>query len=162
LGQLDLEAPLVRRRAAGEDIEDERRAIDDLDIECTLEIALLGGAEIVVDHDHVVADIIAPGLDLLEFPFADVGAGQGVREFLGYRAHDLDVDGFGQPRQLFQGIGCCPGLILTLDGYQEGLFGWAVGGMGRAWNGNLLRIVSDNAGFLIVPRRGAVMAIFRV
>ena len=44
LGQLDLEAPLVRRRAAGEDIEDQRRAVDDLDVERALEVALLGGA----------------------------------------------------------------------------------------------------------------------
>ena len=126
------------RRAAGEDVEDERCAIDDLDVERTLEVALLGGAEIVVDHDHVVADVVAPGLDLVELPFADVGAGQGMRELLCYRADDLNVDGFGQPRQFFQRIGGRPGLILTLDGDQESLFSWAVGRMGRAWNGNLL------------------------
>jgi hypothetical protein len=48
--------------------------------------------------------------------------------------------------------------VLTLDGDQEGMFGWAVGGMGRAWNGNLLGITSDE-GLLIVPRRGVVMAV---
>ena len=74
-------------------------------------------------------------------------------ELLGYRAHDLDVDRLGQPRQLFQGIGGCPGLIRTLDGDQEGLLSWAVGGLGRAWNGNLLGFRSDSEGLLIVPRR---------
>ena len=93
LSQLDLETPLVRRRAAGENVEDQSRAIDDFDVERALEVALLGGSEIVVNHDHVVADVVASGLDLLELPFADVGAGQGVRELLGHRAHDLDVDG---------------------------------------------------------------------
>jgi hypothetical protein len=141
----------VRRRAAGENVEDECRTVDDLDVEGTLEVALLGGAEIVIDHDDVVADIVTPGLDLLEFPFANVGTGQGMRELLGDRAHDLNVDGFGQPCQLFQGIGCRPGLILTLDGDQEGLFSWAVSGMGRAWNGNLLGITSDSGEFLIIP-----------
>ena len=74
-----------------------------------------------------------------------------MRELLGDRAHNFDVDGFGQPRQLFQGIGCRPGLILPLDGDQEGLFSRVVGGMGRAWNGNLLGMMSDSGGFLIVP-----------
>jgi hypothetical protein len=64
-----------------------------------------------------------------------------MRELLGHRAHDLDVDGLGQPRQLFQRIGGCPGLILTLDGDQERMFGRAVGGMWRAWNGSLLGIM---------------------
>ena len=42
LGQLDLEAPLVGRRAAGEDIENQSRPVDDLDVERALEVALLG------------------------------------------------------------------------------------------------------------------------
>jgi hypothetical protein len=84
-----------------------------------------------------------------------------MRELLSYRAHDLDIDGFGQPRQLFQGIGCRPGLILTLDGDQESLFSWAVGGMGRAWNGNLLEITSDSGEFLIIPWSDTAVAVFR-
>jgi hypothetical protein len=138
LRQLDLETPLVGRRAPGEDIEDKRRAIDDLHVERALEIPLLSGAEIVVDHNHVITDVVAPGLDLFELPFSDVGAGQRMSQLLGHRAHDLDVDSFGQPRQLFERIGGGPGLVLTLDGDQESVFGGAVGGMGRAWNGNLL------------------------
>jgi hypothetical protein len=141
LGQLDLEAALVGRRAAGEDVEDERCPIDDFDIERALEVALLSGAEIIVNHDHVVVDVVAPGLDLLELPFANVGAGQGMRELLGDRAYDLDVDGFGQPRQFFQRIGGRPGLVLTLDGDEKSVFGGAVGGMWRAWNGNLLGVI---------------------
>jgi hypothetical protein len=86
-----------------------------------------------------------------------------MRELLGYRAHDLDVDGLCQPRQLFQRIGGCPGLVLTLDGDQEGMFGWAVGGMGRAWNGDLLGVIVilDSDGLLIVPRRVVEMTYFR-
>ena len=147
------------RRAAGEDVEDECCAIDDLHVERALEVALLSGAEIIVNHDHVVVDLVAPGLDLLELPFANVAAGQGMRELLGDRAYDLDVDGLGQARQLFQRIGGSPGLILAFDGDQESMFGGAVGGMGRAWNGNLLGITSYGEGLLIVPRRGVVMAV---
>jgi hypothetical protein len=64
-----------------------------------------------------------------------------MRELLGYRADNLDLDGFSQPRQFFQRIGGSPRLILTLDGDQERMFGWAVGGMGRAWNGSLLGVI---------------------
>jgi hypothetical protein len=102
LGQLDLEAPLVGRRTAGEDVENQARPVDDLHVERALEIALLGWSQIVVDHDDVVADVVAPGLDLLELPLADVGAGQGMGELLCYRANDLDVDGLCEPRQFFQ------------------------------------------------------------
>jgi hypothetical protein len=79
-------------------------------------------------------------------------------ELLGYRADDLDVDGFGEPCQLFQGVGGCPGLMLTLDGDQEGMFGWAVGGMWRAWNGNLLSVFSGSGGlFIVLPGTRVVM-----
>jgi hypothetical protein len=84
-----------------------------------------------------------------------------MRELLGHRAHDLDVDGFGQPRQFFQRIGGSPGLILALDGDQEGMFGWTAGGMGRAWNVNLLVVIVnlDSDGLVIVPRRGVKTAV---
>ena len=39
---------------------------------------------------------------------------------------------------------------MTLDGDQKGMFGWAVGGMRRAWNGNLLGVISSSDGLLIV------------
>ena len=41
------------------------------------------------------------------------------------------------------------------------MFGGTVGGMGRAWNGNLLGTVSGGEGLLIVPRLGEMMAVFR-
>src|SRR5215213_9875268 len=82
-------------------------------------------------------------------------------ELLGHGSDDLDVDGFGQPRQFFQRIGGSPRLILALDGDQEGMFSGAVGGMWRAWNGSLLGviIISNRNGLLIVPRRGVVMMV---
>src|SRR5215218_8298675 len=86
-----------------------------------------------------------------------------MRELLGYRADNLDLDGFSQPRQFFQRIGGSPRLILTLDGDQEGMFGWAGGGMGSVWNGSLLSVIviSNRDELLIVPRRGVVMAVRR-
>src|SRR5450631_2964255 len=52
LRELDLHRALLARRVLGEDVEDERDAIDHIDREQLLEVALLGGRELVVeDHD---------------------------------------------------------------------------------------------------------------
>ena len=52
LRELDLHRALLARRVLGEDVEDQRDAIDDVDREQLLEVALLRGRELVVeDHD---------------------------------------------------------------------------------------------------------------
>jgi hypothetical protein len=89
-------------RAAGKDIEDQRSAVDDHDVEGAFEIALLGRSEIVVDHDHVIVDVGTAILDFFQFALADVGAGQRVSELLRDGPDDLYVDGFGEAGQLFQ------------------------------------------------------------
>ena len=48
LGQLDLELALHGARALGEDVEDERGAVDDLEAERAAEVALLDGRERIV------------------------------------------------------------------------------------------------------------------
>ena len=53
LRQLDLKVRLVGPRVGGEDIEDHLGAVDDLDVELLLEVAGLGGAQVVVEDDHV-------------------------------------------------------------------------------------------------------------
>jgi hypothetical protein len=53
LGELDLEPALVRLGTAGEDVEDEGRPVDDLDVEGLLEVTKLGGRELVVADDHL-------------------------------------------------------------------------------------------------------------
>jgi hypothetical protein len=85
-----------------------------------------------------------------------------MRELLGHRAHDFDVDRFGQTGQFLQRISGSPRLILTLDGNQERMFGWVVGGMWGAWNGSLLGVIVnlDSDGLRIVLRRGVAMAVF--
>ncbi len=51
--QLDLEPPSRVFGVAGEDVDDQRRAIEDLAVEQLLEAALLVGAELVVDDEQV-------------------------------------------------------------------------------------------------------------
>ena len=50
LGQLDLELALGRVGVVGEDVEDDRGAVDHRHVERLLEVALLARAELVVDR----------------------------------------------------------------------------------------------------------------
>ena len=52
-GELDLEAPLLRRRVAREDVDDQGRAVEDLAVEELLEAALLVRRQLVVDDEDV-------------------------------------------------------------------------------------------------------------
>ena len=52
LRQLHLQLAFARAGAAGEDIEDQLRAVEDLDIERLLQIALLGGRQFAVEDDR--------------------------------------------------------------------------------------------------------------
>ena len=53
LSEFDLETALVGMGVLGEDIEDQGDTIHDVALERLVEIALLGGREIVVEHDNV-------------------------------------------------------------------------------------------------------------
>ena len=53
LRQLDLKMGLVGQGVRREDIQDHLGAIDHLDPELLLEVAGLGGTEVVVEEDHV-------------------------------------------------------------------------------------------------------------
>ena len=55
LGQLDLRLALLGLRVLGEDVEDQRGAVDDLDLDPVLEVAQLAGRELAVADDGVGA-----------------------------------------------------------------------------------------------------------
>jgi hypothetical protein len=122
LRQLDLQPPLVRLGAAREDIKDQRRAVDDHDVELAFEVALLGRRQLAVDHDQVIAQLLAQPLDLVELALPDVGRRVRVAKPLGHRADDLNVDGLGEAGELVERVGSLPGLPRCLDRDQEGLF----------------------------------------
>ena len=58
LRQLHLEPSLVRLSASGEDIQDERCAVNDLYPKGLLQIPLLGRGELVVEDDQVVFELL--------------------------------------------------------------------------------------------------------
>src|SRR3954471_21073555 len=72
LGQLDLELALRALRVAGEDVEDDRGAVDDRDPELLLEVAALARRELVVDRDQVRIGALGLLLDLVELARAEV------------------------------------------------------------------------------------------
>ena len=77
LRRLDLQATLVGLGSAGKDIEDQRRAVDDLGVQRLLQIAKLGGRKLVVDDDHVVVERLFERFDLLEFAAPHIGGSAG-------------------------------------------------------------------------------------
>ena len=48
----------MRRRPAGEDVENQSRAVDNFDVKRALEIALLGRREIIIDQDDIVVEVV--------------------------------------------------------------------------------------------------------
>ena len=55
LGQLDLRLALFALRVLGEDVEDQRGPVDDLDLDLLLEVAQLGRRQLAVADDRVGA-----------------------------------------------------------------------------------------------------------
>src|SRR6202020_773807 len=75
LGELDLELALRGVSMRGEDVEDDRGAIDHGDAERRLEISLLTWGELVIAGDEVRVACGDLGLQVLELAGADVGVG---------------------------------------------------------------------------------------
>src|SRR3954453_7201558 len=73
LGELDLELALRALRVAGEDVEDDRGAVDDRHPELLLEVAALARRELVVDRDEVRVGALGGVLDLLALARSEVG-----------------------------------------------------------------------------------------
>ena len=73
LGELDLELALRALRVPGEDVEDDRGAVDDRDPDLLLEVAALARRQLVVDRDEVRVGRLGLRLDLLELARPEVG-----------------------------------------------------------------------------------------
>ena len=104
LGQLDLELGLVGGRAAGEDVQDQLRAVHDLPQRFLLKVADLARGKVVVEDDRRGLKLLAQGLELGDLPLAHVGGAYGLLEPLGDLADDLGPGLFGQGAQLAEGV----------------------------------------------------------
>ena len=80
LRELDLHRAFLARRVLGEDVEDQRDAVDDVDREHLLQVALLRGRELVVeDHDVDVERFARLARSSSALPLPMYVAGSGVR-----------------------------------------------------------------------------------
>jgi hypothetical protein len=108
LGDLDLDPRLPRARPAGEDVENELRAIDDVDIEELLDVPRLGRRQIVVEDDEVRFPVVYLPGELLDLPLADEGGAVDSRSVLERAAHDRGSGGAGEELELAKVIELVP------------------------------------------------------
>ena len=100
LRQLDLQHALGAVRVVGEDVEDDRRAVDHRHADGLLEIALLARQQLVVARDEVGVGVLDRLLELGELALAEVAVGIGLRTLLGHLADDGRTGGAQQLAQL--------------------------------------------------------------
>src|SRR5207248_3100196 len=99
-GQLDLGASLLGAGVLSEDVEDHGRAVDGGAPEQLLEVAALGRAELVVEHDGVGVDLEGDLAQLFGFALADIGGGVGTVAPLENALGDVGAGGVDEERQL--------------------------------------------------------------
>ena len=101
LGEPHLKAAFATRGVEGEDVEDEGRPVDDLDVlvDDLLEVGLLRGAQLVVEDDKVGGVGAGELRDLLGFAGADERARIGGVELLGGDRHRVRPGGIREALQ---------------------------------------------------------------
>ena len=112
LGQLDLGLALPGAGVLGEDVQDQRGPVDDLDLELLLQLAQLPGRELAVGDDGVGAGGLHRLAQLGDLARAHEGARVGVLAPLDEPVEDLGACGLGQAGQLDQrGVGLTGGAL---------------------------------------------------
>ena len=134
LRQFDLRLGVGRLRTHGEDVEDERGAVQDFHLEFTLDVSYLFGRQFVVEDDH--ADfrlgVVLAGLDVFlylgQFALAHIGHGVGLVDALGETGGHLGPGRLGQEGQFVQ-VFVRLALVLRLgdEAYQHRLLGLCLG-----------------------------------
>ena len=104
LGKLDLRLPLNALGVCGEDVEDQRRAVDDLDADPVLQVAELGERQLAVADDRICAgrNHDVPQLSNLAAP--DVGSRVRSVAALDQALEDLRSGGLRQQLEFGDGM----------------------------------------------------------
>ena len=121
LGQLDLQAALVRARVLGKDVEDQAAPIEHLDAEQALQRTSAGWAEISSSATSSVKPVSCLARDqLLRLALAHVPVRIDVAAVLPLGADYLGAGGVGQAGQLGERIlGRPAGVLAGIDGDEE-------------------------------------------
>jgi hypothetical protein len=101
-GQLDLQLAFARAGAAGEDLQDQARAVDDLALPGPLQIALLDGRQRVVHHHHVGVQRIGQIAEFSHLARPEQCRGHELAQGRDLAADDLEVKRFGEAGRLLQ------------------------------------------------------------
>ena len=124
LGELDLPLAFPRARPAGEDVEDQLRAIDHLPLESILELAELPRRQLVIDDHHVHITLGAGRGEARHFAGADERPRVGLGALLQHAQHDRRTGGFGETRQfLHRLLRVDPANGATDEAHQRGALG---------------------------------------
>ncbi len=102
LGQLHLGPALHARGVLGEDVEDHGGAVERGAAEELLQVALLGGAQLVVEHHGVAVERHRQVLELVGLALAQVGGGVGGHAPLDDPTHHVGAGGVHQQGQLVE------------------------------------------------------------
>ena len=109
-GELDLQTAFASAGPAGEDLEDQARAVHDLHLQRLFEIALLDRGKLVVEHGDVDVLDLADRGELLDLALAEQGRGRDGAQRRDQRLHHLEIERHREADSLLQpGVGI-PGL----------------------------------------------------
>ena len=100
LGELDLRLALLGPGVLGEDVQDQRGPVDDLDPQPLLQVAQLAGGQLAVTDDGVRAGGLDDLDQLLDLAGADVGRAVRVAAALHQRVEHDRPGRLGEPGQL--------------------------------------------------------------
>lgn len=118
LRQFNLQLAFPRAGPLREDVENQRGAVQNLELEKLLQVAGLRGGKLIVENDRVHVVLFAERGEFARFAFADVGGGIGRLDFLRAFADDFAAGGGGQFPEFverFAQICCGAGLEFQSD-----------------------------------------------
>ena len=98
--KLDLQPPFLRLRPLAEDFEDQPGAVEHLCGPGLFEIALLHGAERMIDDDQLGIVYSRQCRDLFDLAGTEQRSGRGFSERHDLRGGDIELDGFRQRHSL--------------------------------------------------------------
>lgn len=119
----DLEDGFARLGAVGKDVEDDFFAVNDGDAGEFFPVALLGGREVVVDHNQVAFERFGPGDEFVGFAAAEECTRRGTTEVDECAFDDADVEVFDELLEFVEQFFAFVGLHLRgLHSDEEGAF----------------------------------------
>ena len=104
LRERDLRLALTGLGVLGEDVEDQRRPVDDLDLDDVFEVDQLAGAQLTVAHHRVRAGLQDDVPQLLRLAGTDVGGRVGLVTALDHAVQHQGARRLGEGRELGEGV----------------------------------------------------------